>query len=188
MRRVETKRRGNRAGGLPLQWMERRACVSGCLTENTSRARPLAGGAAVPIVGVGASAGGLDELRRLLGAGFVIAEHLAPDHPTGRSYERWRNSTQFVSKVRVCGARLAGASGPSRSYRSGAVRDAGLVIVSVGGRALRVLLYQGFRGGDDSELTRVLKKWPLASRSRWVSKFCEGARPSPRAFSVLRFS
>ena len=44
-------------------------------------------GASFPVVGVGASAGGLEALRKLLGAlprdtgmGFVIVQHLAPDH------------------------------------------------------------------------------------------------------------
>ena len=46
-----------------------------------------AGGAGFPIVGIGASAGGLEALQQLLGAvpadtgmGFVIVQHLAPDH------------------------------------------------------------------------------------------------------------
>jgi two-component system, chemotaxis family, CheB/CheR fusion protein len=50
---------------------------------------PAASGAAFPIVGVGASAGGLEAVTQLLralplntGAGFVIVQHLAPDHPS----------------------------------------------------------------------------------------------------------
>ena len=52
------------------------------LAAEAGNARPL-----VPIVGIGASAGGLEALEKFLektapdsGAAFVIIQHLAPDH------------------------------------------------------------------------------------------------------------
>jgi two-component system CheB/CheR fusion protein len=45
--------------------------------------------ATVPVVGIGASAGGLDVFRRLLGGlpndtgfAYVVVQHLAPNHPS----------------------------------------------------------------------------------------------------------
>src|SRR5262245_12529582 len=57
----------------------------------TARTRPgkVKTGAHFPIVGIGASAGGLDAFLQLLGAlpphtgmGFVLVQHLDPDHPS----------------------------------------------------------------------------------------------------------
>ena len=60
-----------------------------------------------PIVGIGASAGGLEAVTQLLralpvdtGSGFVIIQHLAPDHPSNLAEILSRATTMPVSEVR----------------------------------------------------------------------------------------
>lgn len=64
-------------------------------------------GLAVPIVGVGASAGGMDAVTQLLralpidtGLGFVIIQHLAPDHASNLAEILSRATMMPVSEVR----------------------------------------------------------------------------------------
>jgi two-component system CheB/CheR fusion protein len=64
-------------------------------------------GAVFPIVGVGASAGGLEALQQLLralpvntGMGFVIVQHLAPDHASSLAEILSRATKMPVSEVR----------------------------------------------------------------------------------------
>lgn len=59
-----------------------------------------------PVVGIGASAGGLDALRRLLpllepdsGMAFVVVQHLDPDHTSWLSELLARNSLLPVSLI-----------------------------------------------------------------------------------------
>ncbi len=63
--------------------------------------------AAFPIVGIGASAGGLDAVTQLLqalpidtDAGFVIIQHLAPDHASNLTAILSRATTMLVREVR----------------------------------------------------------------------------------------
>ena len=58
-----------------------------CMTDAPSDPSPQKTHTPFPIVGIGASAGGLEALQQLLGAmpvdtgmGFVVVQHLAPDH------------------------------------------------------------------------------------------------------------
>ena len=67
---------------------------------------PAVGGAQFPIVGIGASAGGLEALQQLLGAvpvdtgmGFVIVQHLAPDHASSLAEILARATTMPVCEV-----------------------------------------------------------------------------------------
>src|SRR4051812_41065771 len=69
------KRRGQAAEAPPMP------------TNEITDARDKVGRASFPIVGVGASAGGLEAFTRLLkalpldtGMGFVLVQHLDPDH------------------------------------------------------------------------------------------------------------
>ena len=64
-------------------------------------------GATFPVVGVGASAGGLEALTLLLkalprdtGMGFVIVQHLAPDHESGLAQILSRATKMKVREVR----------------------------------------------------------------------------------------
>jgi chemotaxis methyl-accepting protein methylase/two-component sensor histidine kinase/PAS domain-containing protein len=68
---------------------------------------PFESGAAFPVVGVGASAGGLEALTLLLralpvdtGAGFVIVQHLAPDHASTLAEILSRATKMSVCEVR----------------------------------------------------------------------------------------
>ncbi|MEO7317545.1 MAG: CheR family methyltransferase [Chthoniobacteraceae bacterium] len=67
---------------------------------------PLPARAAFPVVGVGASAGGLEALRALLGAlpvdtgmGFVIVQHLAPEHASSLAEILARSTKMPVCEV-----------------------------------------------------------------------------------------
>ena len=68
---------------------------------------PVRSGAAFPVVGVGASAGGLEALTQLLralpvntGMGFVIVQHLAPGHASSLAEILSRATKMPVSEVR----------------------------------------------------------------------------------------
>ena len=67
---------------------------------------PAEAGAAFPIVGIGASAGGLEAVTQLLralpidtGLGFVIIQHLAPDHASNFAEILSRSMRMPVSEV-----------------------------------------------------------------------------------------
>ncbi len=71
------------------------------------RSTPAEQAAAFPIVGIGASAGGLQALQQLLqalppdtGMGFIIVQHLSPDHASSLAEILGRSTTMPVCEVR----------------------------------------------------------------------------------------
>ena len=108
--------------GAPIGW--------GCGSSNRGRRRVC---------------GRFDDLRRLLGTGFRVANMSRPTTEPGTGTGDGGTARGFISKVHVR-SEIGWCEWASQSYRSGAVRDAGLVIVSVGGRALQSSL-PGLPGG-----------------------------------------
>src|SRR5678815_6083293 len=68
--------------------------------------KPFADGAACPIVGIGASAGGLEAFTELLknlpmdtGMGFVLVQHLDPQHKSELAHLLARATTMPVEEI-----------------------------------------------------------------------------------------
>ncbi len=76
-------------------------------TDETSTGELLTARNAFPVVGVGASAGGLEAFTQLLGhlpektgMAFVLVQHLDPDHPSQLTHLLSRTTTISVSEVK----------------------------------------------------------------------------------------
>ena len=98
-----TRETGSEAAGLP----EGAILIPKISSEPLAEEVPASSGASFPVVGVGASAGGLEALTQLLralpvdtGMGFVIVQHLAPGHASSLSDILSRATKMPVSAVR----------------------------------------------------------------------------------------
>ncbi len=96
--------RDHNSGSTPLDLPSPSTCADGPLTSDGSITDS---DGAIPVVGIGGSAGGLEAIRRLLqalpvdtGFGFVIIQHLAPDHVSNLAEILSRATTMPVREVR----------------------------------------------------------------------------------------
>lgn len=89
----------------PASAAEVKVDPSGTPTLDTANI-PVGSGASFPIVGIGASAGGLEAVRQLLravpentAASFIIVQHLAPDHASNLAEILSRSTSMKVREV-----------------------------------------------------------------------------------------